>query len=247
MLIDANRSLLGQIEAKSQEIKQLRELILHLEATTQQNQMAAAAAAQLMLIQNLNNNAPTTSSNSNSSSGSETPVGKQQSPTNSMVESATTTTTTTTRKTDTDSLQELIVNYLSLIKSYKQLVEQLDQARIDNSELKISFNSLNKKYMRLKSNGGSGEEEENGGGNSEKSGVAAVVAESEEIDIYKSLIEEKYKQQISNLKSAYNQMYELYEKFKKDSIENYNRLHSEYLSKTPKLANSSPTESNDML
>jgi hypothetical protein len=55
-----------------------------------------------------------------------------------------------TRNTETDRLQDLIINYLNLIKSYKVLVEQLDQAKIDNTQLKISYNSLNTKYMKLK-------------------------------------------------------------------------------------------------
>lgn len=55
-----------------------------------------------------------------------------------------------TRNTETDRLQDLIINYLNLIKSYKVLVEQLDQAKIDNTQLKISCNSLNTKYMKLK-------------------------------------------------------------------------------------------------
>ena len=50
-----------------------------------------------------------------------------------------------------DSLQDLISNYMNLIKSYKQLVRQLDQARMDNSQLKSSYNSLNQKYLTLKS------------------------------------------------------------------------------------------------
>ena len=56
-------------------------------------------------------------------------------------------------KNETGSLEELISSYLNLIKGYRSLVEQLDQARLDNSELKISYNSLNEKYMTLKSSG----------------------------------------------------------------------------------------------
>lgn len=124
---------------------------------------------------------------------------------------------------DTDSLQDLIVNYLSLIKSYKQLVEQLDQAKIDNSQLKISFYSLNQKYMRLKS---SGEDAASTAAGAEGKEVAR-----DEIDTYKALIEDKYRQQIVNLKSAYNHLYELYVRFRDDAFDRYNRLHAAFITK----------------
>jgi hypothetical protein len=120
--------------------------------------------------------------------------------------------------TETDSLQELIINYLNLIKSYKRLVEQLDQAKLDNSQLKISYNSLNSKYMKLKSTSDDDDEEEVNGDKSKL-----------EVETYRGLVEDKYKQQIGNLKSAYDHLYELYEKSKREWFESYNKLHGVYL------------------
>lgn len=221
VLIDANRSLLAQIEVKSIELRQLNELVAQLEATNQKHM-----ATHEILLEKLHqfgasgHNSPVNNETSENLNDDETKI-----------------------MTETDSLQDLIVNYLSLIKSYKQLVEQLDQARIDNSELKISYNSLNNKYMRLKSN-----ETTNGEINEQQQQQQQPLpgVDRTEIDTYKSLIDDKYRQQISNLKSGYNQMYELYEKTKNESYERYNRLHAEYL-KQLKSKTNEPATNNENL
>lgn len=234
-LIEANRSLLSQLESKSQELKQLRHLIAQLE-DTHQKQLATqqtlfeksmlAASSTTWLNGGKHHHSPVSSSHNQD---------------------------VTDKKTETDSLQELIVNYLSLIKSYKQLVEELDQARIDNSELKISYKSLSKKYMRLKSSDTSSENDESSSNNSSRNKMiapseSAVIINNgdidddvDEIETYKSLVE-KYKQKIGNLKSAYNHMNELYEKQKNESFERYNQLHTQFL-----LFKNQNTESTEML
>ena len=125
-LIEANRELLSKLEAKSAEVRQLHDLVEQMEVSRNELLMEAAARSQQHFQR------------------------QQQSPkvvnlpSSIDIESE-------LKNTESDSLQDLIVNYLSLIKSYKQLVEQLEQAKLDNSQLKISYNSLNKKYLRLKS------------------------------------------------------------------------------------------------
>lgn len=57
-----------------------------------------------------------------------------------------------------------------------------------------------------------------------------ISSPTDEIERYKSLIEDKYRQQIENLKSAYNHLYELYIKTRNESYEKYNQLHAKFIS-----------------
>ena len=122
-LIEANRELLAKLEAKSVEVRQLHDLVEKIEMSKNELLIEATDRSKQHLSAKAFNL-----------------------PSSIEIECE------LKKNTESDSLQDLILNYLSLIKSYKQLVEQLEQAKLDNSQLKISYNSLNKKYLRLKSN-----------------------------------------------------------------------------------------------
>lgn len=51
---------------------------------------------------------------------------------------------------ESQSLQELISNYLELIKSYKLVIARLDKANQHNSQLKLAYSNLNDEYTKFK-------------------------------------------------------------------------------------------------
>ena len=167
-----------------------------------------------------------------------------------------------------NSLEDLIENYLNLIKSYKFILAKLEEVNFDHSQLKVSYNYLNSKYLKLRSQTPSIIDNEITEVNDSKaiinsspdttndwtkdeivldvnnlekeveSNQAQIEADNQN---YISLIEKKYEQQLNNLKFAYNSLCALYASHKDESFKNYNKLHEEYL----KLSKAAPTSLND--
>lgn len=127
-LVEENKCLVSQLDAKSEEIKQLKEKIEILEA-------AAARSIKNDVSKEIMSN----------KSKIEVSFASKLSQSRCLSDNE------KKDNDETNSLEDLIANYMNLIKGYRSLVEQLDQARCDNSQLKNSYDTLNQKYASLKS------------------------------------------------------------------------------------------------
>lgn len=141
-LVEENKSLIAQLETQANEIKKLKETIAEMEARCSRQENDEPSSILDSSSQEKENRSINTSNRSakmellsiiaaNTGTGG---GGGGNGKTNK----------------ETDSLEDLIANYMSLIKGYRSLVDQLDQARSDNSQLKSSFDTLNQKYITLK-------------------------------------------------------------------------------------------------
>ncbi|CAF0973226.1 unnamed protein product, partial [Brachionus calyciflorus] len=104
-----------------------------------------------------------------------------------------------------NSLQDLIMNYLNLIKSYKNLLAKFDAVNIDNSELRLK---LRKKI-------------------STNDDISLDLEKNQEKN--DQFAPDILKKQVENLKMAYQNLYALYEKNKSESFSLYNKLHDNYI------------------
>ncbi|RNA25090.1 hypothetical protein BpHYR1_005213 [Brachionus plicatilis] len=108
-----------------------------------------------------------------------------------------------------NNLQDLIANYLNLIKSYKSLLAKLDAVSVDNSELREANSFLNDEFLKLKKS-------------NSKNQISKEVNGHRTSDLSEN-------EKIHNLKSAYENLYSLYQQHKTESIKSYNRVHNAYI------------------
>ena len=252
-LMETNKNLFVQLEAKIDEIKQLNSYVTSLQESDAKNRAEISE-----LKSELDS------------------VKKCQSPPPPLAqEAAMTSVSASTIENDyeTDinydcheihSLEDLIGNYLKLIKSYKKILARLDEVKIDHSQLKVSYNYLNSRYLKLRNSTSENEltdeatmtAEQNGelhqeddcfGDNTTTTKISKTVNEKQiQLDNqnYASLVENKYKQQLENVKLAYSHLYELNARYRVDSHLSYNKLHDAYLKL---LKNGNKPDTNDNL
>lgn len=130
------------------------------------------------------------------------------------------------------SLEDLISNYLKLIKSYKKILARLDEVKTDHSQLKVSFNHLNTRYLKLRESTSENEIKESKGDEcfeDENSDMKCATKDDVELN---------------NMKIAYEHLYILYTRQKVNFFSDYNKLHGEYLNA---IKTSSKQNSNENL
>lgn len=115
---------------------------------------------------------------------------------------------------DSDNLELLINNYLNLINDYKNIIYQFMDYKKNSSSLK---NDKNIKLLNTIIETSSAAIND---GN-----INELIAENKQL-----------KDQVSSLKQAYSDILKSYDELKVDSIDNYNKLHQDYLNLSKNLS-----------
>ena len=253
--LDSNLNLQKQIDAKNNEIKDLNAIIKLLEENQLNNERKLNEAEKELQESTITVAEKYEESESIQAKSDELIESKRPSPEKAEIDLC----------YEINSLEDLIKNYLNLIKSYKTILDKLNSVKIDNSQLKVSYNSLNSKYLKLKSENTTSKINEINENldknlltkdeaisninnlNKQDSDLKIECENAEkqfenECKDYENLIEIKYNQQLDNLKHAYNQLILIYDGLKNNYHSNYNKLHDKYLKHLQMNATNIPEE-----
>ena len=200
-LVRVNKNLSFQLETQADEIKHLNASIRSLQDNDQKN-LEEIRELRLKLSQRTNSDAATLSKTMSENDYEEINYDCHE----------------------IHSLEDLISNYLKLIKSYKKILARLDEVKMDHSQLKVSYNHLNTRYLKLRES-----TSENELTDVSKSDECFI----EEASNLKTMVDDET--ELNNMKVAYEHLYILYTRQKVNFFSDYNKLHEEYLNaiKTP--------------